>query len=235
MSAEPDQIENRAHVMGIEDIENELDTNVDKGLTAYAHSERLEACGPNRIPEQKGATILDLLWVQLNSMVIYILTIGAAISFGFNHLIDGAVIIGVVVINVGLGFYMERKAISSTDSLKKMMSLRSLVIRDEEKVAVDATDLVPGDIILLQPGDVVPADARIVKQNNLQVVEAALTGESHATAKNSEACTDSAVSLADRKCMVFSGTKVIKGTPRAWSPAPAQNARSARSAACWQI
>ena len=198
--------------MRIVDIEIELDTSVDQGLTSDVHTERLEACGPNKIPEQPGATILDLLWVQINSMVIYILIVGAAISFGFNHLIDGAVIVGVVVINVGLGFYMERKAISSTDSLKKMMSLKASAIRDEQKTTVDAAVLVPGDIILLQPGDVVPADARIAKQSNLQVVEAALTGESHASEKDTEACLDRSVGLAERKCMVFFGTQVIKGT-----------------------
>jgi len=198
--------------MKIEDIEDELVTSVEKGLTTATHLERLEACGPNKLPEQKGTTILELLWAQINSMVIYILIIGAAISFGFDHLIDGCVIVGVVVINVGLGFYMERRAISSTDSLKRMMSPLAVAIRDEEKVTVKAIDLVPGDIIIIQPGDVAPADARIVKQSNLHMVEAALTGESHACAKDVNACRDISVGLADRKCMVFSGTQVIKGT-----------------------
>lgn len=212
MSEDTKPIEARAFMMDVPEIEKELITSVEAGLTADSLRERLNRCGPNKIPEQKGTTALELLWAQINSMIIYILVAGAVLSFAFDSPIDGIVIVCVIVINVGLGFYMERRAISATDSLKNMMSPNAQVIRDGEKLTVDVANLVPGDIILVQPGDVVPADARIVKQSNLQIMEAALTGESHATAKDTAKCEDRSVGLADQKCMVFSGTSVIKGT-----------------------
>jgi magnesium-transporting ATPase (P-type) len=230
MSASPeivpatyDGVHHRAHTLTPDELTRELKTSVEQGLTLSAHESRLAEFGPNKIPEQKSATSLELLWEQINSMIIYILIIGAAISFAFDHLIDGIVIILVVVINVGLGFYMERRAISATDSLKNMMSPVAQVIRDGEKQTVETVTLVPGDIIVIQPGDIAPADARIVKQSNLQMMEAALTGESHATMKDIPACADASVGLADRKCMIFSGTQVIKGSATCIVIATAQN------------
>jgi magnesium-transporting ATPase (P-type) len=202
----------RAHVMTTSEVEDEMNTSIEHGLTLEEHELRLQEFGPNKIPEQKTVSVWEILWAQINSMVIYILIIGGAISFAFDHLVDGVVIVGVVIINVGLGFYMEMRAISATDSLKNMMSPIAQVVRSDEKITVETLSLVPGDIILLQPGDIVPADSRVVKQSNLQIVEAALTGESHATMKDVTPAASATVGLADRKCMVFSGTQVIKGT-----------------------
>ena len=207
-----DAIADRAHVMSPADVLSGLETDGDRGLTSTESVSRLELFGPNKIPEQQTTTAWERLWEQINSMIIYILIVGAAISFAFDHPIDGIVIIGVVVINVGLGYYMESQAVGATNALKNMMSAAALAIRDGEKENVDSLTLTPGDIILVQPGDVVPADARILKQSNLQVMEAALTGESHAIMKDVASNAEVTAGLADRKCIVFSGSQVLKGT-----------------------
>ena len=207
-----DAIADRAHVMSPADVLSGLETDGERGLTSTESVSRLELFGPNKIPEQQTTTAWERLWEQINSMIIYILIVGAAISFAFDHPIDGIVIIGVVVINVGLGYYMESQAVGATNALKNMMSAAALAIRDGEKENVDSLTLTPGDIILVQPGDVVPADARILKQSNLQVMEAALTGESHAIMKDVASNAEVTAGLADRKCIVFSGSQVLKGT-----------------------
>lgn len=207
-----DAIHHRAHTMTANQVEQELKTDLAKGLTGSEHEAKLLEYGLNKIPEQTKVSWIEILWAQINSMIIYILIIGAAISFAFDQLIDGIVIMAVVVINAGLGFYMEVSAVNATDSLKKMMSSNATVIRDGEKTVTETSSLVPGDIILIQPGDIVPADARIVKQSNLQVMEAALTGESHACTKDAAPQVSMTVGLADRKCLVFCGTQVVKGT-----------------------
>jgi P-type E1-E2 ATPase len=220
---EADPIHNRAHTMSAGQVAHELHTNLERGLTMQDYEAKYVEYGPNKIPEQIKVSWMEMLWAQINSMIIYILVIGAAISFAFHHILDGIVIIGVVIINVGLGFYMEIRAVNATDSLTSMMSPTATVVRDGEKITTETISLVPGDLILIQPGDIAPADARIVKQSNLQMMEAALTGESHATMKDATPQPNGAIGLADRKCMIFSGTQVIKGTATCIVTATGQN------------
>ena len=201
-----------AHSVSFDQIIIGLQSDEEHGLSLIECTKRLDEYGLNQIPEQAASSHLQRLWEQINSMIIYILIVGAVISFAFNHHIDGIVIVGVVIINVGMGYTMESQAINATNSLKKMMSPTAQTIRGGEKDIVDSLSLVPGDIILLQAGDVVPADARLIKQTNLQVMEAPLTGESHAVLKDAAQSVDLASSLGDRICMVFSGTQVLRGT-----------------------
>jgi cation-transporting ATPase F len=205
-------VNSKAHAFSAEDVVRQLQLDPHLGLSTEEHLRRLERYGPNLIPEAAKTTALERLWEQINSFVIYLLIVGAAVSFGFNHLLDGFVIVGVVVINVILGFCMESKAVNATDALKRMMGSHTQILRNGTKTIVVGSSLTLGDIFLLQPGDVVPADGRVIKACNLSVLEAALTGESHAVMKNVDANPHLDASVADRKCMVYSGTQVLQGT-----------------------
>jgi P-type E1-E2 ATPase len=205
-------VSSKAHVFSAEDVLQQLEVDPTAGLSVEEHLSRLDRYGPNIIPEAAKTTSLQRLWEQINSFVIYILIIGASLSFGFGHVLDGCVIIGVVVINVLLGFCMENKAVSATEALKRMMSSHTQVLRNGMKATETGSSLTLGDIFFLQPGDVVPADGRVIKTVNLTVLEAALTGESHAVIKESSANAQMSATLADRKCIVYSGTQVLQGT-----------------------
>ncbi len=202
----------RAHILSGEEVLVELKANSLSGLSPSQILESLRDNGPNVIPAGKKTTNLERLWAQINSMLIYILLAGSAVSFGFSHIIDGAFILGVVFINVGLGFFMESKAENATEVLKSMMSPSAQVLRDGDKQTVDADGLVVGDIFFLQPGDIVPADGRVLKAVDLSVLESPLTGEAHAILKTHLPIAKMDAPLAERKCMVYSGTQVLKGT-----------------------
>jgi len=213
-TAEPEDtlLSSRAHVLEVQAVLEELQVDPSAGLSTTENEARCARDGFNKIPERKTTSALERIWAQINSFLIYILIAGAALSFAFDHHLDGYVIIGVVVINVTLGYLMESKAVSATDALKNMMSAKALAMRDGEKAEVPSLTLVPGDIFFLQPGDVVPADGRVIKVANLSVLESALTGESHAILKDTAAVEFKNAALADRKCIVFSGTQVLQGT-----------------------
>ena len=142
-----------------------------KGLSNEEVENRLAKFGLNQLPAGKTKSVWERLWDQINSTVIYVLLVGAALSFGFHHLADGFVIIGVIMINVLLGFIMEGKAENSTQKLKKMMSPSAMVLRDGVKKQVEANHLTIGDIFYLQGGDVVPADGRVLNSADLQIME----------------------------------------------------------------
>jgi magnesium-transporting ATPase (P-type) len=205
-------VKSKAHTTSAEDVLRQLQVDPHWGLSAEEHHRRLERYGPNIIPEGAKTPAIERLWEQINSFVIYLLIVGAAVSFGFHHLLDGFVIVGVVVINVILGFCMESKAVNATEALKRMMSSHTKVLRNGTKTAEMGSSLTLGDIFFLQPGDIVPADGRVIKASKLSVLEAILTGESQAVMKNVDANPHLDASVADRKCIVYSGTQVLQGT-----------------------
>lgn len=174
----------RAHVLQVNEILTELGVDPNCGLSTDENQIRIDRDGLNVIPARKSITVWERIWAQINSFLIFILVAGAAISFAFHHMLDGYVIVGVVVINVSLGYFMEGQAANATDALKKMMNPSALVLRDGEKLERDSTGLSQGDIFFLQPGDIIPADGRVLKAAGLFVLEAALTGESRAILKD---------------------------------------------------
>ncbi|RYG66068.1 hypothetical protein EON64_10585 [archaeon] len=200
------------HVMSADLVLQHFKTDRDSGLAETEASCRLAKHGFNILPSAPPKTIWQRLWAQINSTIIYVLLAGAALCFGFDHPVDGVVILVVVVVNVGMGYYMEDKAESTTQKLKALMSPTAWVLRSHEKREADAYSLVPGDIFFLQAGDIVPADARIVSCSDLAVDEAALTGEARAVQKSSSPLPSATVPLAERRCLVFAGTQVIKGS-----------------------
>jgi P-type Ca2+ transporter type 2C len=199
------------HLMSIDQVMENLESNY-QGLTQSEAALRHEKYGLNILPERSGLSCLDHLWDQVNSPLIYVLLVGAALSFGFHHLIDGIVILVVIVINISLGLFMEGRAENTTNNLKKMLSQSATVLRNDERMVIDTKEITLGDIFSLQAGDIVPADGRILTSFDLSIAESALTGEAEPIWKNKEPCCAHTVPLAERFCMVYSGTQVMKGS-----------------------
>lgn len=180
------------------------------GLSSEEAARRLAEHGPNRLtPAKKRGPLLRFL-LQFHNVLIYVLLAAAAVTALLAHWVDTAVIAGVVVINAIIGFIQEGKAEQAMEAIRRMLSPEATVLRGGKRSVVGAETLVPGDIVLLQSGDKVPADLRLLNVKNLRIEEAALTGESTAVEKN-PAAVDSQAVLGDRTCMAYSSTLVVYG------------------------
>lgn len=186
----------------------------EKGLSENEAEERLKQYGCNELTQKKKKSRLIIFLEQFNSFVIYILIAAAIISALFGEIIDALVIAGILIANSILGYIQEFKAEEAIDALKKMSSLHSIVIRNNEEKKIDSKLLIPGDIIILEAGDKVPADARIIEANMFETQEAALTGES-LPVKKETILVKSNSPVAEQINMVFSGTIVTNGRAKA--------------------
>lgn len=191
-----------------------LNTNPDKGLSPFEAKHRLEKFGPNAVTAQKQKSPLIRFLLQFHQPLVYILLAAAFVTLFLREWVDSSVIFGVVIINAIIGFVQESKAERAIESLKKMMTTQTNVLRDGKWQSIDAVGLVVGDIIQLQSGDKVPADVRIIRCRDLQVDESALTGESVPVIKKEEVL-DPETILADRRNMAYAGTLVTYGQARA--------------------
>lgn len=200
--------------LAAQDIAEELHTDLKGGLTALEVKKRLEEYGPNRLPEQKKVSPVKLFLSQFSSLIVWILIGAAAIAGILGEWIDAWAITVIVVLNAVLGFVQEYRAERSLAALKKLSSPKSKVLRDGASQIVDSVFLVPGDLVLLEAGDRVPADGRVVYSVQLSVQEAALTGESMPVPKIIEAMTADDLPLGDKKNMAFMGTVVVRGKGR---------------------
>ncbi|GLI45764.1 cation-translocating P-type ATPase [Methanoculleus bourgensis] len=180
------------------------------GLTAKEAEERLEHYGENVLREEARETRLQVFLRQFKSILIAILVIAAAVSFLVGEPQDAAAILIIVVLNALLGYTQEWQAGEAIEALKKMLVQRAVVIRDGEQQEIDASGVVPGDIVLLEMGERVPADLSIIEATSLQVDEAALTGES-APVDKAPGRLPPATGLAERSNMTFAGTTVVNG------------------------
>jgi magnesium-transporting ATPase (P-type) len=186
-----------------------LKTAVD-GLSKEEANNRLLQYGPNRITETKTRGPLLRFLSQFHNVLIYVLIVAAVVTAILQHWVDAGVIFGVVFINAIIGFVQEGKAEDALRAIRQMLSPNAMVMRDGHQLTIPAEDLVPGDIVLLQSGDKVPADLRLFRVKGLQVQEAALTGESMAVGKITDVVTKKSV-IGDRRNMAFSGTIVTHG------------------------
>lgn len=193
------------------EVIKELQTDLEKGLTHAEVQSRLEKYGPNSLKDEKKRSLLSRILAQFADFLVLILIAAAIISVFVGESTDAIVIIAIVVLNAFLGVYQEGKAEKSLDALKKMSSPTAKVIRDGETSIVNADTLVPGDIVLLDAGDIMPADLRFVESSNLKIEEASLTGESVPVDKNSNAEYKEEMSLGDRKNMGYMSTVVTYG------------------------
>lgn len=182
-----------------------------EGLSLDDANRRLKDVGPNELPRTSGPTVLDLLWRQINDPLIYVLLAAATLALLMGKFTDSAVVFGVVILNMIIGFIQEYRASRAIEALIHLVPEEALVVRNGEQFSLPAHDLVPGDIIVLQPGDRVPADVRVLYARSLRVDEASLTGESEPVDKTDRPV-DTQVVLGDRTCMAFGGTTVTAGT-----------------------
>lgn len=203
------------------EIERELNTNINYGLTSKEVERRKQIYGLNKLKEKKKENIFLRFIKQFNDFMIIILIIAsivsAAISYvqGENDYIDSIIIIAIVIINALMGLIQEEKAEKSIESLKKLTPKMTKVIRDSKKIEVLAEELVPGDIIELSDGNYVPADCRIIEEFNLKIEESSLTGETEPVTKTKEQIKEKNISLGDMKNMAFMASTVVSGRGKA--------------------
>jgi calcium-translocating P-type ATPase len=183
---------------------------MEKGLDAGEAQTRLQKFGPNRLPAGKKSGPLKRFLSQLNNILVYVLLAASFVKFMLGIWLDATVILGVVLLNTLLGFIQEGKAEKALDSIRNMLSPEARTLRGGESRMIPAEELVPGDVVLLESGDKVPADLRLTEVKNLRTEEAALTGESVPADKTTDPVSEKAT-VGDRENMAFSGTMVVSG------------------------
>ncbi len=165
------------HSLSIEEVIKKLKTDPRKGLSEKEVEARQQKFGKNKLPEEKSLSRFKIFLEQFKSPLVYILLVAGIITLFLKEYTDSIVIFAAVILNTVVGFIQENKASQALKELKKVLSIKALVLRDGRKEEILADELVPGDIILLRPGDKVPADGRLIEAHNLKVNEASLTGE----------------------------------------------------------
>lgn len=199
------------HTLDVHEVVREVKSDLEKGLTAAEAERRLAEYGSNELVERAGKGPWAILWEQFTGIMVVILMVSAVISAFLGETIDAVVIMIIVVLNAVLGFVQEYRAEQAMAALKRMAVPHVRVRRDGHLQEVTALSLVPGDIIQLETGNSVPADARLLESANLRVQEAVLTGESEAVEKDPAALTGENMPLGDRVNSVYMGTIVTYG------------------------
>jgi Ca2+-transporting ATPase len=200
-----------AHAKPIEEVVALLQAHLERGLSQKEAQERLQEFGANELTERPRPGFLALLGDQFNNYLVIILIIAALISLALGEWVDSIAIMCIVVLNAVVGVIQESKAEQALAALKKMAAPNAQAIRDGHPVTVPGRELVPGDIVLLEAGNYVPADMRLVSSVNLKVEEASLTGESVPVEKNAAVMLDKEIPLGDRKNSAFMSTMVTYG------------------------
>jgi Ca2+-transporting ATPase len=200
------------HSLSLDEVRRELGTGP-SGLPAKEAGERLERYGENVLREEARETRLQVFLRQFKSVLIVILIVAAGVSFFVGAYLDAVAILIIVVLNAILGFSQEWQAGEAIEALKKMLVQRAVVVRDAGQQEIDASEIVPGDLVVLEMGERVPADLFIVEATSLEVDEASLTGESSPVDK-APGSLPVATSLAERSNMAFAGTTVVNGRGR---------------------
>ena len=205
-----------------ETVVQSLESDTVNGLTAAQVKERTEKFGKNKLQEKKKKSWMGRFFEQFKDAMIIILIVASVVSFVIacieknpSEFFEPALILLIVIINAVMGVMQESKAEKALDALKNMSAPHARVIRDGTEKVINASDLVPGDIIILEAGDFVPADARLIKSASLKSEESALTGESVPTDKNANARVKKNAPIGDRTNMVFSGCSITYGTATA--------------------
>lgn len=183
------------------------------GISSAEAADRLACHGPNLLPQVHARGPLRRFLAQFNNVLIYVLLAAAAVTGALQHWVDTGVILAVVLANASIGFLQEGKAETAMAAIRNMLAPRAAVLRDGRRQAVEGAVLVPGDIVLLEPGDKVPADLRLIEARGLAAQEAILTGESVPVDKTPDPVAPDAA-LGDRRSMLWSGTLVTQGTAR---------------------
>lgn len=208
------------YAQSIEEISRDKGVDPAIGLSSDEVKKRLQEFGENRLTSKAKKSLLAMFFEQFKSFMVLILLIAATVSgfIGIVHnegLLDTYIILGILLVNAIIGVVQERKAESSLEALNKMSSPHSKVLRDGEITEISAPEIVPGDVVVLDTGDIIPADLRLIEATNLKIQESALTGESVPVIKNIEPLqSNDEISLGDRENMAFSTGMVTYGRGR---------------------
>ncbi len=205
----PQKLQISSHSLSAEDVCAQLQASA-SGLAQNEAQQRLSHYGPNRLPQAARRSALLRFLLQFHNILIYVLLGCAAITAFLGHWLDTAVILAVVLANAVIGFVQEGKAEQAMEAIRHMLAPRANVMRNGARTSIAGEQLVPGDIVLLEAGDKVAADLRLLSAHGLSVQEAMLTGESLPVEKHTEAVAAQAA-IGDRSCMAFSGTLVSSG------------------------
>jgi Ca2+-transporting ATPase len=197
------------------DLARELGSDATLGLDDDEAARRLSQFGPNELPTEGGTQTWRILFAQFSNALVLILFVAIGLSLAVGHAVEAVVIAVIVVFSVALGFFQEFRAEKALEALRLMASPDATVVRGGRERDIPSREVVSGDLITLGVGDVVPADGRLVEGSNLQIDEAALTGESTPAGKVTDPLPDEGVSVGDRKNMVFASTAVTYGRGRA--------------------
>jgi Ca2+-transporting ATPase len=200
-----------SHSKSIDSVVRELGTDLDRGLTSEESRDRLQRFGANELTEKPRPGFLALLWDQFNNYLVIILIIAAVIAALLGEYVDAVAIMCIVVLNAVIGVVQESKAEQALAALKKMAAPNAQALRDGRQITVPARELVPGDVVLLEAGNYVPADMRLVTTVNLKIEEASLTGESVPVEKGAALVLDHDAALGDRLNSAFLGTLITYG------------------------
>ncbi|CAN5671693.1 cation-transporting P-type ATPase [soil metagenome] len=200
------------HGLPVHEIVLLLETDPHRGLSGADAVGRLARFGPNTLSAKASAGLLTRVLRQFNNPLIYVLLVAGTITTALGEYTDSSVIFGVVVVNAAVGFIQESKAEAALDSLRSMVHTIAKVVRDGHEYTVPSDDLVPGDLVVVEAGDKVPADLRLIRATEFQADESALTGESVPVAKDEVVVLPDDTPVADRRNMAYSGTLVTAGS-----------------------
>ncbi|MCY2686157.1 cation-translocating P-type ATPase [Salinimicrobium sp. TH3] len=196
--------------MSSEEVMKKLDTSPG-GLSSGQHNSRQQKYGKNLLPKKKKITLIRLFFAQFLNSLIYVLLAAALVALLLGEYSDAIFIFLVLLVNAGIGTFQEWKAEEKASALENLIKLRVKVRRNNQVIVVDSEDLVPGDVVLMESGNKVPADIRVINYNNLMAEEAILTGESKAIEKDSSAIIKENVGVPDQTNMLFAGTTITTG------------------------
>ena len=202
------------HTKTIEEVAEALGTDLKRGLTAQEAQARLEQYGPNELQERPRPSFWKMLLDQFNQFLVLILIVAAIVSFLLGEYLDSGAIMAIVILNAILGVIQESKAEEALAALQKMAAPNAQVLRDGHLLTIPAREVVPGDVVILETGNYVPADVRLVESVNLRIGEAPLTGESVSVEKDAELVLKEDLPLGDRRNLAFMGTVVSYGRGR---------------------
>ncbi|KAF8660097.1 hypothetical protein AX16_001655 [Volvariella volvacea WC 439] len=202
-----------AHTLSVQQVVDDLGTSQADGLSKNEALRRIERYGENLLNGDDGVSALHVLIGQLANALTLVLVAAMALSFGVEDWVEGSVIAAVIILNTTVGFFQEYRAEKTMDSLRQLSSPTAVVIRNGESIAVPAKNVVPGDVVMIKTGDVVPADLRLVAISNLEVSEQLLTGESVPVVKSIETfkSEDLDIPIGDRTNLCYASTVVTKG------------------------
>lgn len=210
------------HLLPLTEISQLLNTSP-SGIDNISAAQRLEEYGKNQITDKKKKTVFQMLLHQLTDFMILILIAAAIISGVLGDVTDTVIILAIIILNAVVGFIQEYRAEKAMEALKLMAAANARILREGKTIDIPASDLVPGDVVMLEAGNIIPADIRFFETHQIKVDESALTGESHNVEKNPNELPEGDYQLGDRINMGFKGTFITNGRALAYVAATGMN------------